>query len=129
MVSQTVCTSAWLYLPVKKSIWDERCALGLVQIRHPWTLPVFLSLRWIGSPSITDDHEETWSSSPLDQSPGQMQYDTRWAVTLSRTQHEYRSSLWARDSSVSLWQAPIGFLEVRLVYGTLLFIIDSLCLV
>lgn len=95
----------------KKNIWEEHWTLGLLQVRHPSALsrpPMFLLLRWTGSPSITDDREEIWSSSPLDQSPGRMKYDIRWAVSLSRTQHEYRSSLRASDSSVSLWQAPMG---------------------
>lgn len=95
----------------KKNIWEERWTLGLLQVRHPSALsrpPVFLLRRWTGLPSITDDREEIWSSSPLDQSPGWMKYDIRWAVSLSRTQHEYRSSLCASDSSASLWQAPMG---------------------
>lgn len=115
-----------------KMAWEEHWAVGLLQVRHPSALsgpPVFLVLRWTGSSSITHDREEIWSSSSLDQSPGRMKYDVRWAVSLSRAQHEYRSSLWAVDSSVSLRQAPGGFLEVRHVYGTLLFIIDGSCLV
>ncbi len=76
----------------------------------------------------------TWSWGNLEQQlswskPRQNEIWRRWAVSLSRAQHEYRSSLWAGDSSVSLRQAPGGFLEVRHVYGTLLFIIDGSCLV
>ncbi len=90
-----------------KMVWGEHCVWSSAGSSS--LSAVFLVLRWTGSSSITHDRGEIWSSSSLDQSPGRMKDDVRWAVSLSRAQHEYRSSLWAGDSSVSLRRAPGGF--------------------